>query len=61
MKKTPYITKQGNRKVLMIDDAPFIMLAGEVHNSNSSSTACMEQGEGVGDEYPAPSCNMGAD
>ena len=43
MKKTPYITQQGNRKVLMIDDAPFIMLAGEVHNSNSSSTACMEQ------------------
>ena len=43
MKKIPYITQQGNRKVLMVDDAPFIMLAGEVHNSNSSSAACMEQ------------------
>lgn len=26
----------------MVGDAPFIMLAGEVHNSNSSGLACME-------------------
>ena len=43
MKKIPYIVQQGNRKVLMVNGAPFIMLAGEVHNSNSSSVEYMEQ------------------
>lgn len=39
----PYITAQGDKKVLMVGGKPFIMLAGEVHNSNSSSLAYMEQ------------------
>lgn len=41
--KIPYLTEQGNKKVLMVNGAPFLMLAGEVHNSNSSSVAYMEQ------------------
>ncbi len=43
MKKMPYIVQQGNRKVLMVNGKPFVMLAGEVHNSNSSSVEYMEQ------------------
>ena len=39
----PVIVKQGNRKVLMVDGKPFIMIAGEVHNSDSSSPAYMEK------------------
>ena len=39
----PYIRITGNTKLLMVHDRPFIMLAGEVHNSNSSSAAYMEQ------------------
>lgn len=38
----PYIKKQNGTKVLMVDDQPFIMLAGEVHNSNASSVEYME-------------------
>lgn len=37
------ITEKGNQKVLLVDGKPFIMLAGEVHNSDSSSPAYMEQ------------------
>lgn len=39
----PYITEKGNQKVLLVDGKPFIMLAGEIHNSDSSSPAYMEQ------------------
>ncbi len=39
----PCITEKGNQKVLLVDGKPFIMLAGEVHNSDSSSPAYMEQ------------------
>ena len=39
----PYIRTTGNTKVLMVHDRPFIMLAGEVHNSNSSNAEYMEQ------------------
>ena len=39
----PYIKKAHAKKILMVHDKPFIMLAGEVHNSNSSSVAYMEQ------------------
>ena len=42
-RKIPYLAEQGNKKVLMVNGKPFIMLAGEVHNSNSSSAAYMEQ------------------
>ena len=38
----PYIRQQNGTKLLMVDDKPFIMLAGEVHNSNSSSVEYME-------------------
>ena len=39
----PCITEKGNQKVLLVDGKPFIMLAGELHNSDSSSPAYMEQ------------------
>ena len=39
----PCITEKGDQKVLLVDGKPFIMLAGEVHNSDSSSPAYMEQ------------------
>lgn len=38
----PYIETVGEKRVLMVDDKPFIMLAGEVHNSNASNEAYME-------------------
>lgn len=43
MGKHPYIGIKNGKKVLMVHEKPFIMLAGEVHNSNSSSLAYMEQ------------------
>lgn len=39
----PCIAEKGNQKVLLVDGKPFIMLAGEIHNSDSSSPAYMEQ------------------
>lgn len=39
----PYITKKNGTKILMVDDRPYIMLAGETHNSSSSSVEYMEQ------------------
>lgn len=41
--KIPHLAEQGDKTVLMVNGEPFIMLAGEVHNSNSSSVAYMEQ------------------
>lgn len=38
-----YLKTVNQKKVLMVDDRPFIMLAGEVHNSNSSSPSYMEK------------------
>ena len=38
----PHIAKQNGHLVLMVDDKPFILLAGEVHNPDSSSPAYME-------------------
>ena len=38
----PHIAKQNGHLVLMVEDKPFILLAGEVHNSDSSSPAYME-------------------
>ena len=35
------VTRQG-RKMLLVDDQPFILLSGEAHNSVSSSLAWME-------------------
>ena len=39
----PYLKQQGTKKVLMVHDRPFIMLAGELHNSNSSTPEAMEE------------------
>ncbi len=33
----PFFTKKNNKQVLVVNDKPFIMLAGETHNSNASS------------------------
>ena len=38
----PKLGKVNNHPVLMVDDKPFILLAGEVHNSSSSSLVYME-------------------
>lgn len=43
MTSYPHIDVQNGKKVLMVNNKPFIMLAGEVHNSNSSSLSYMEQ------------------
>lgn len=39
----PHMGRVNGHPVLMVDGKPFIMLAGEVHNSSSSSLAYMEQ------------------
>lgn len=39
----PHIEKRNGHPVLMVEDRPFILLAGEVHNSDSSSPAYMEK------------------
>ena len=38
----PHIQKQNGHPILMVEGKPLILLAGEVHNSDSSSPACME-------------------
>ena len=39
----PNINKINGHPVLMVEDKPFILLAGEVHNSDSSSPVYMEK------------------
>lgn len=39
----PHIEKQNGHPVLMVEDKPFILIAGEVHNSDSSSPDYMEK------------------
>ncbi|MDO4340063.1 MAG: DUF5597 domain-containing protein [Eubacteriales bacterium] len=39
----PYLKDYNNKKLLMVQEKPFIMLAGEVHNSNASSAEYMEE------------------
>ena len=39
----PHVGLINGCSVLMVDGKPFVMLAGEVHNSSSSSLAYMEQ------------------
>ena len=41
--KIPHIEERNGTKILMVDEKPFIMISGEVHNSNSSSVEYMEQ------------------
>lgn len=38
----PYLKQTGSKKIFMVQDQPLILLAGEVHNSNSSSPEYME-------------------
>ena len=38
----PHLSKQGAATQLMVDGKPFLMLAGELHNSSSSSTEYMK-------------------
>ena len=38
----PHIEKKNGLPVLLVEDKPFILLSGEVHNSDSSSPAYME-------------------
>ncbi len=40
---SPYLKEIQGKKMLMVHEKPFIMLSGEVHNSNSSSVEYMEQ------------------
>ncbi|MBQ9614702.1 MAG: DUF5597 domain-containing protein [Lachnospiraceae bacterium] len=42
MAHIPYLKEQNGTKVLMVHDAPYICLGGEVGNSNSSSVEYME-------------------
>lgn len=39
----PYLKEVQGKKLLMVQEKPFIMISGEVHNSNSSSVEYMEQ------------------
>lgn len=39
----PYLKKKNEKTMLMVHETPFIMIAGEVHNSNTSSLKYMEQ------------------
>lgn len=50
----PYLKKQGSAQLLMVHDQPLVLLAGEVHNSNSSGLATME---GVWDQAEALGMN----
>ncbi len=45
-----YITEKDGQKVLFVDGKPFIMLAGEVHNSDASSPDYMERIWKIADE-----------
>lgn len=39
----PYLKEQSGKYLLMIEDKPMFLIAGEVHNSNASSVEYMEQ------------------
>lgn len=59
----PTLKKQASGTVLMLHDKPYIMLAGEVGNSNSSSVEYMEgvwaNCRATRHEYPAVANHMG--
>ncbi|MBQ9644663.1 MAG: DUF5597 domain-containing protein [Lachnospiraceae bacterium] len=43
MKRTiPYLTKQNGQTLLMVDEAPFVILGGELHNSSASDLSYLE-------------------
>lgn len=39
----PHLEKKGSDTLLMVHDRPYVMLAGEVHNSNSSTDALVRE------------------
>ena len=39
--KAPYLEDRNGQKVLIVDEAPFIMIAGEAHNSSASNVKIM--------------------
>lgn len=41
-KSIPYLAKKGTATQLMVNDEPFLMIAGEVHNSSASTVEYME-------------------
>ena len=43
MERYPHLARHNDTTVLMVDEKPFILLAGEVHNSNASSAEYMER------------------
>ncbi len=45
----PYLKKEGDRTQLIVDDMPFLMLAGELSNSASGSVEQM-----LGGDKPVP-------
>lgn len=40
--KLPYLSQPGDAVQLMVDDEPFLMIAGELHNSTASSVTYLE-------------------
>ena len=40
--RKPHLRRQGTAQQLIVDGQPYLMLAGEIHNSSSSSLAYME-------------------
>lgn len=50
----PHLVKRGKATQLVVEGKPFVMLAGEVHNSSSSSLAYMEP---IWDRLSALHCN----
>ena len=48
--RIPYLEKKNDKTVLMVQEKPFIAIAGEVHNSDSSSPEYMEQIWKIADE-----------
>ena len=43
MKPIPYFAHKGNETVFMVDDRPFVVLGGELHNSSASDLDYMER------------------
>ena len=38
----PRVETRNGQKILLVDDKPFVLLSGELHNSSSSTTVYME-------------------
>ncbi len=49
--RIPYLQNRNGHKVLMVNEQPFIMLAGEIHNSSASNASFMENIWKKADEF----------